>query len=68
MANPNTDPSVRRGRRIGVFLFDGVMALDAVGPADVFGLANILRLREDPAAREEYDVRFVGLRKGSIRT
>jgi transcriptional regulator GlxA family with amidase domain len=68
MANPEASPSMRRGRRIGVFLFDGVVALDAVGPADVFGAANILSRHEDPAAAQLYDVHFVGVRSGPIRT
>jgi transcriptional regulator GlxA family with amidase domain len=60
--------SMQRERRIGVFLFDGVVALDAVGPADVFGAANILRREEDPTASREYDVTFIGPREGPIRT
>jgi transcriptional regulator GlxA family with amidase domain len=59
---------VRRGRRVGIFVYDGMMALDAVGPADVFGLANILSRQEDPAAAPNYDVCLVGSRKGPIRT
>ena len=68
MANQNTEPAMRRGRRIGVFIFDGVVALDAVGPADVFGSANILGLQEDPEASQQYEVHLVGPRAGSIRT
>jgi transcriptional regulator GlxA family with amidase domain len=68
MAQGDDQPSTGRERRIGVFVFDGVVALDAVGPADVFGAANILRRHEDPAASREYDVTFVGAREGSIRT
>jgi transcriptional regulator GlxA family with amidase domain len=60
--------SVRQGRRIGIFVYDGVIALDAVGPADVFGLANILGRREDSTAALHYDVCLVGSRKGPIRT
>jgi transcriptional regulator GlxA family with amidase domain len=66
MANPDAPPSMRRRQRIGVFLFDGVVALDAVGPADVFGVANML-LHEE-AASPQYDVHFVGSRSGLIRT
>jgi len=58
----------RRGRRIGIFLYDGMMALDVVGPADVFGIANLLSRRENPSARQEYQVCLVGARAGSIRT
>jgi transcriptional regulator GlxA family with amidase domain len=58
----------RRGRRIGIFIYDGVMGLDVVGPADVFGLANIMCRQENPAASQQYDVCFVGSRKGPIRT
>jgi transcriptional regulator GlxA family with amidase domain len=53
---------------VGVFVFDGVVALDAVGPADVFGSANIWRRQEDGDAGPEYEVTFVGARSGSIRT
>jgi transcriptional regulator GlxA family with amidase domain len=42
----------RPGRRIGVFVFDGVKLLDAVGPAEVFVEAN--QFVEDP-----YDVVFM---------
>jgi transcriptional regulator GlxA family with amidase domain len=59
---------LQRGRRIGIFLYDGMMALDVVGPADVFGLANLLSRRENPSARQEYQVFLVGPRAGSIRT
>ena len=59
---------MRRGRRIGIFVFDGMMALDAVGPADVFGLANILCRQEDSTAALPYDVCLVGSRKGAIKT
>lgn len=57
-----------KGRRIGIFVYDGVMALDAVGPADVFGLANVMVRQEDPAASQQYDICMVGPRKGSVRT
>jgi transcriptional regulator GlxA family with amidase domain len=68
MAKPKSANSVRRGRRIGIFIYDGMMALDAVGPADVFGLANIMCRQEDPDAAQQYDVCLVGSRKGPIRT
>jgi transcriptional regulator GlxA family with amidase domain len=68
MAKLKSRNSVRRGRRIGIFVYDGMVALDAVGPADVFGLGNVLCRQEDPAAALPYDVRLVGARKGSIRT
>lgn len=68
MAKLKSRNPVRRGRRIGIFVYDGVMALDAVGPADVFGLANILLRQEDPAALPHYDVCLVGLRRGPINT
>lgn len=68
MAMLKSRNSVRRGRRIGIFVYDGMIALDAIGPADVFGLANILSRREDPAAGPNYDVCLIGLRRGPIRT
>ena len=57
-----------KGRRIGIFVYDGVMALDAIGPADVFGVANLMGRRENPAAGQQYDICLVGPRKGSVRT
>jgi len=68
MAKPISKNRVRRGRRIGIFIYDGVMALDAVGPADVFGLANIMCREQDPDASEQYEICLVGSRKGPIRT
>jgi transcriptional regulator GlxA family with amidase domain len=68
MARPRSANPVRGGRRIGIFIYDGVMALDAVGPADVFGLANIMCRQEDPNAAQQYDVCLVGSRKVPIRT
>jgi transcriptional regulator GlxA family with amidase domain len=68
MAKLKSGTSARRGRRIAIFVYDGVLALDAVGPADVFGLANTMSDREDSSAGQQYDIRFVGLRKGPIRT
>ena len=68
MAKLKSGNSVRRGRRIGIFVYDGMVALDAVGPADVFGLANVLCRQEDPTAALPYDVCLVGSRKGPIRT
>jgi transcriptional regulator GlxA family with amidase domain len=68
MAKLKSRNSVRRGRRIGIFVYDGMTALDAVGPADVFGLANVLARQEDSSTAPNYDVCLVGLRKGPIRT
>ena len=68
MAKPTSENPARRERRIGIFVYDGVMALDAVGPADVFGLANVMCRDEDPAAGQQYHVRFVALRRGPIST
>jgi transcriptional regulator GlxA family with amidase domain len=68
MAKLKSRNSVRRGRRIGIFVYDGMLALDAVGPADVFGVANTLSRQEDPTAALNYDVCLVGSRKGPIRT
>jgi transcriptional regulator GlxA family with amidase domain len=68
MPRSKTEKPERRGRRIGIFLYDGMMALDVVGPADVFGLANVLSRRENPSARQEYQVCLVGVRAGAIRT
>src|SRR5215469_5696204 len=68
MATPSSEKLARRERRIGIFVYDGVMALDAVGPADVFGLANVMCRVEDPAAGREYDVCFVASRRGPIST
>ena len=59
---------MRRGRRIGIFVYDGMITLDAVGPADVFGLANNLFRHEDPRAALQYDVCLVGSRKDPIKT
>ena len=61
-------PVKRRGRRIGIFVYDGMMALDAVGPADVFGIANLMGRQENPAAGQQYDISLVGWRKGLVRT
>lgn len=43
-------PAVRRGtREIGIVVFDGVLLLDATGPADVFSRANHhLRIEGEP--------------------
>ncbi len=68
MAKLKSSNVARRGRRIGIFVYDGMIALDAVGPADVFGLANILSREEDPTATLNYDVCLVGSRKGLITT
>src|SRR5215471_14486703 len=68
MAKPCPGNPVRRGRRIGIFVFDGMITLDAVGPADVFGLANNLWRHEDPGAALQYNVCLVGSRKGPIKT
>jgi len=68
MTKSRPKTQMQRGRRIGIFLYDGMMGLDVVGPADVFGLANILSRRENPSARLEYQVCLVGPRAGSIRT
>ena len=60
MAKRKSATRARPGRRVGIFLYDGMMALDAIGPADVFGLANIMTSQEDPAASQPYDVCLVG--------
>jgi transcriptional regulator GlxA family with amidase domain len=58
----------KSGRRIGIFVYDGMMALDAVGPADVFGLANIMGRQEDPATGPQYDICLVAPTKAPVRT
>jgi transcriptional regulator GlxA family with amidase domain len=68
MAKPASENMTRRERRIGIFVYEGVMALDAVGPADVFGLANVMCRHEDPAAGRQYDVHFVAPHSGPIST
>jgi transcriptional regulator GlxA family with amidase domain len=68
MAKSKPAMRTRPGRRVGIFLYDGMMALDAIGPADVFGLANIMTRHEDPSASPHYDVCLVGPRKGLIKT
>jgi transcriptional regulator GlxA family with amidase domain len=68
MAKPTSQSLARPERRIGIFVYEGVMALDAVGPADVFGLANTMLCHEDPTARRQYDIGFVASRRGPIST
>jgi transcriptional regulator GlxA family with amidase domain len=68
MAKLSPRNSVRRGRRISIFVYDGMVGLDAVGPADVFGLANRLWRHEDPGAPLQYEVCLVGPRKHPIKT
>ena len=68
MTGSKSGKSEPRGRRIGILAYDGMMGLDAIGPADVFGLANILRSRQDSTAGVQYDIAFVGRRKATVRT
>jgi transcriptional regulator GlxA family with amidase domain len=51
-------------RRIGIVGYDGVQALDVIGPADTFAAANIVSGGKTP----RYEVVLVGVRKGRIRT
>ena|SRR5215469_4407358 len=51
-------------RRVGILAYDGVQALDAVGPADTFAAANEVVAGKAPP----YEVVLLGIRKGRIRT
>jgi len=51
-------------RRIGIVGYDGVQALDVIGPADTFAAANA----ETGGKVPPYDVVLVGVRKGRVRT
>lgn len=51
-------------RRVAILGYDGVQALDVVGPADVFAVANALKGR-DPAP---YDIALLAPRSGPIAT
>ena len=51
-------------RRIGIVGYDGVQALDVIGPADTFAAANA----EAGGKVPPYDVVLVGVRKGRVRT
>lgn len=54
--------------RIGVFIYPGMLAMDAIGPADIFGLANYLREREGEEPADYYDVCLVGIDLKPVRT
>lgn len=51
-------------RRIGIIGYDGLQALDATGPADVFTTANGRLARKAPA----YEVVLLAERKGALTT
>jgi len=51
-------------RRIGIIGYDGVQALDVIGPADTFAAAN----SEAGGKVPPYEVVLVGVRKGRVRT
>jgi len=53
-----------QARRIGIVGFDGMMALDAVGPADVFHAAN----PRNRAGPPRYEVVIIGERAGRFAT
>ncbi|HEY1978026.1 MAG TPA: GlxA family transcriptional regulator [Candidatus Baltobacteraceae bacterium] len=51
-------------RRIGIVGYDGVQALDVIGPADTFAAANA----EAGGKVPPYEVVLVGVRKGRVKT
>ena len=51
-------------RRIGIVAYDGVQALDVIGPADTFGAANVVT----GGKVAPYEVVLVGTRRGRVRT
>lgn len=51
-------------RKIGFLLFDGALALDAIGPAEVFSMAN----RIDPHAPRAYEIVILSVGGGVVRT
>ncbi len=51
-------------RRIVFVVFEGALATDIAGPSDAFGIAN----RHDPARAPLYDLRYVSLAGGPVRT
>jgi len=55
-------------RSIGMFVYDGMLAMDAIGPADIFGLANYLRGLQGEEPPNYYEVCFIGLDRKPIRT
>src|SRR5437868_13580005 len=48
-------------RRIGILGFDGIQALDLVGPADAFGSDAFDTLDRNGSAGARYDVTMIGL-------
>lgn len=54
-----------RARRIGLVVFDGITALDLVGPADAFGSA---RVGPEAAPRPAYDLVVLGTSRRSCRS
>ena len=50
---------MNKTKRIGFLLFDGVTALDLIGPAEAFACARLSRA--DGAQRAAYDVVTIGL-------
>lgn len=52
----------RPARRIGFLLFDGMMALDLVGPMEAFAIANTEHSRT--GGRPCYELIVIGLRRG----
>ena len=65
-AAPKKTPKTRH--RIGVFVYPGMLATDATGPADIFGLANVLREHQGDEPADYYDVCFFGTDLNPIRT
>ncbi|MGH6892650.1 MAG: GlxA family transcriptional regulator [Dongiaceae bacterium] len=51
-------------RRIVFVVFEDALALDIAGPADAFGIAN----RHDRSALPAYELRFVSVAGGRVRT
>ncbi len=51
-------------RRVVFVSFEGALATDIAGPADAFGIAN----RHDRSAPPPYELRFVSVSGGTVRT
>lgn len=54
-----------RQRRIGVVLYEGVTALDVVGPADAFACATLPARSRSRAAEAAYEVVTIGVKRGT---
>jgi transcriptional regulator GlxA family with amidase domain len=54
-------------RRIGLLAFDGLTALDLVGPSEVFATANSLHAERAPGARPPYELLVLGVDHATAR-